>query len=76
MTAGPTVPVVTLPPATGPWGALAVSAISTWTRSMGTPNVSAASSARPVLDPLMSTVPTWMVRLPSGSTRQAAAAAP
>ena len=75
-TAKPTVPVVMLPPATGPCGALAVSPSSTWTLSSGTPNASAASRASPVLEPLMSTVPICTVRLPSGSTRQSAAAAP
>ena len=56
------------------YGAEALSPWSMRTRSTGTPNVSAAIMAIVVSVPLMSLWPTWTTRLPSGSTRQPAAA--
>src|SRR5579883_2483347 len=53
---------------------MAVSPVSTLTRSSGTPKVSAAIMAKVVLVPVMSIEPIWTRRVPSGSTRQPAAA--
>jgi len=55
-------------PGVGPKGATPESPVSTRTLSIEMPKVSAAIIARPVDEPLTSTVPTCTVRVPSGST--------
>ena len=66
--------MILLPPLTPAYGALAVSALTTRTRSALTPNASAAIAAKVVWTPVMSATPVMTVIFPSESSRQAAAA--
>jgi hypothetical protein len=62
-----------LPPALGPYGALAESAICTRTCRGSTPISSAATSTSEEYTPEMSTAPRVTTTVPAGSTRQVAA---
>ena len=59
-----------LPPANG---AASLSAVTTRTRSIGTPNASAASWVKIVFEPVRSTAPSKTVSVPSVLSRQFAA---